>query len=329
MKLPTPTSGRGWAYTGAVLGGLVSIAANVAHSFIAPTDAPANWLPEPGAVVSAIVWPVFLFIAVEILARVAWPAGRWWSALRFGGMTPVALVAAFVSYRHLSGLLHHYGEETIVAILGPLAVDGLMVMATSALLATSARAHRLATTAPVTVPAPVDVALLDALTARIADLETRPTKVPARKPATPARATSTDTATGTARPAADTTTKAPRTPRKRTNPKASTPTATPVDPTPAPVVETVTGELVDAPTGDGKPSVSDDLLPTARLYAESHRKATGEAIRPSQLAVRMGIPTTTADRLLRTIHNTDNTNSTVPALAGPHNGSRPLQDVTA
>jgi len=324
MKLPTATSGRGWAYIGLILGGAVSVAANVAHSFIAPTNAPTGWTPEPGAVVGAIVWPVILFIAVEILARVAWPTGIRWRIIRFGGMTPVALVAAIVSYRHLSGLLHHYGEESIVSILGPVAVDGLMVMATSALLATAARAHQIAATDPATTPATVDPAVVEALTARIAILETRPTpKVSARKPATPACATSTDTATGTAPTAADTTTTAPRTPRKRTNPKASTPT--PVDPSPAPVVETVTGELVDAPGSDSDAPMS-DLLPTARLYAQSHQQATGETITPGQLAVRMRIPTTAADRLLRTLNNT---NSTTPALAGPHNGSRPLQDVTA
>ena len=37
--------GRGWAYTGAILGGLVSIAANVAHSFLPPAHA----CPDVGA----------------------------------------------------------------------------------------------------------------------------------------------------------------------------------------------------------------------------------------------------------------------------------------
>src|SRR5262245_41734765 len=99
--------GRGWAYTGAVLGGLVSVAANVAHSFIPPHGAPIGWHPEPGAVVGAIVWPVFLFVAVEILARTGWPQGISWRLVRFGGLVPVAGVAAFVSYKHLSGLLAH------------------------------------------------------------------------------------------------------------------------------------------------------------------------------------------------------------------------------
>ncbi|WP_213453113.1 hypothetical protein [Rhizomonospora bruguierae] len=151
-------SGRGWAYFGAILGGAVSIAANVAHSYVPPTPAegappvPADWTPQPGAVVGAIFWPVALFVAVEILARVAWPSGRRWSALRFGGLVPVATVAAIVSYKHLSGLLTFYGEDALTAMIGPLAVDGLMVMATGALLATGIRAH--ATTATETVPVP-------------------------------------------------------------------------------------------------------------------------------------------------------------------------------
>ena len=62
--------------------------------------------------------------------------------LRWVGLPPVALVAAFVSYRHLSGLLDHYNEETLVVWFGPLAVDGLMLMATSALLATGNRTSR-------------------------------------------------------------------------------------------------------------------------------------------------------------------------------------------
>jgi hypothetical protein len=143
-------TGRRWAYAGALLGGGVSIAANVAHSYVPPVGAPADWAPHAGAVVGAVFWPVALFVAIEILARVAWPDGRRWVLLRFGGLLPVAAVAAFVSYRHLSGLLTFYGDETAVAVLGPLAVDGLMVMATGALIATS-RAR--AATPPATVDA--------------------------------------------------------------------------------------------------------------------------------------------------------------------------------
>ncbi|MFY1688033.1 hypothetical protein [Plantactinospora sp. WMMB782] len=154
MRKPTIT-GRGWAYIGATLGGTVSIAANVAHSYVPPADAPAGWTPQTGAVIGSVFWPVALFVATEILARVAWPTGRRWTALRFLGLLPVALVAAIVSYKHGSGLLRFYGEDVITAHLGPLAVDGLMVMASAALLATAQRTKALAEhTVPAESPTP-------------------------------------------------------------------------------------------------------------------------------------------------------------------------------
>jgi hypothetical protein len=130
-------TGRAWAYLGAGLGGAVSIAANVAHSYVPPTTATPDWTPPIGAVIGAVFWPIALVVAIEILARVAWPTGTRWIIVRYLGLLPVAAVAAVVSYRHMSGLLTWYGEDTITALFGPLAVDGLMVMATGALIATS------------------------------------------------------------------------------------------------------------------------------------------------------------------------------------------------
>lgn len=141
-------TGRAWAYLGVALGGAVSIAANVAHSYVPPAHAPAHWRPESGAVGGAVFWPVALFVAIEILARINWPAGTRWVLVRFGGLLPVATVAAVVSYRHLSGLLSWYREDTLTASVGPLAVDGLMVVATAALIATGRRTD----TVPAAVP---------------------------------------------------------------------------------------------------------------------------------------------------------------------------------
>ncbi len=148
----TRKPGRGWAYIGAILGGSVSIAANIAHSYIPPTRAAAHWAPEPGSVIGSVFWPIALFVAVEILTRIPWPTGRGWTFLRFGGLLPVALVAAVVSYRHLSGLLDHYAEDPLTVTIGPLAVDGLMIMATGALLATGA--HLTQPTTPAVEPEP-------------------------------------------------------------------------------------------------------------------------------------------------------------------------------
>src|SRR3954451_5789095 len=130
-------SGRAWPYAGLLLGGGVSVAANIAHSFVPPAAAAPGWAPNPGAVLLAAFWPAAVFVAVEIMARAHWAPGRRWVLVRWGGLAPVALVAAVVSYRHLAGLLGYYGEDPVTVAIGPLAVDGLMIVSTGALLAMS------------------------------------------------------------------------------------------------------------------------------------------------------------------------------------------------
>ena len=138
--------GRGWAYAAAILGGAVSVAANVAHAYVPPEGAPAGWAPHRGAVFGAVFWPVAFFLCIEVIARVDWPAGRKWVVVRFGGLLPVAVVAAAVSYQHLSGLLRFYGENDFTARVGPLAIDGLLGLASGALIATSRSTERDETT---------------------------------------------------------------------------------------------------------------------------------------------------------------------------------------
>ncbi|WP_433388433.1 DUF2637 domain-containing protein [Micromonospora sp. KLBMP9576] len=146
----TRSAGRGWAYVGVILGGVVSIAANVAHTYLPkpPEGAPAGWTPAPDwspsplAVAFSVFWPVALFVAVEILTRIPWGEGLRWFMARIVGVLPVALVAAVVSYRHLAGLLEHFGEDPLTVAIGPLAIDGLMVMASAALLATNRHRNR-------------------------------------------------------------------------------------------------------------------------------------------------------------------------------------------
>jgi DNA-binding CsgD family transcriptional regulator len=187
MTTQPATSNRSWAYGGALLGGAVSIAANVAHSYVPPIHATAGWQPPTGAVVSAIFWPLALFVAIEILARTVWPSGRRWAALRFLGLLPVAVVAAVVSYRHLSGLLAFYREDGLTAVIGPLAVDGLMVMATGALIA--AGRHRTPATAapaPAEPSIPTEPATPISSTAEEPPVPAEPTPVPV-KPTSAAR----------------------------------------------------------------------------------------------------------------------------------------------
>jgi hypothetical protein len=145
------TGGRAWPYAGLALGGGVSVAANVAHSYVPPPSAASGWTPSPGAVLLAAFWPAAVFVAVEIMARAQWAAGRRWVLVRWGGLAPVALVAAVVSYRHLAGLLDYYGEDAVTVAIGPLAVDGLMIVSTGALLAMSPRGNVAADLIPTAV----------------------------------------------------------------------------------------------------------------------------------------------------------------------------------
>jgi Protein of unknown function (DUF2637) len=123
---------RLWATAAFLLGVAVSVAANVAHTWYIPG---ASGRPPVGAQLAAAFYPLALLLTVEILARVPWPVGPWWAAARYGGTALVAGVAAVVSYRHMAALLAAYGEDALTAAIGPLAVDGLMVVASFALLA--------------------------------------------------------------------------------------------------------------------------------------------------------------------------------------------------
>lgn len=296
-------SGRFWAYLGAALGGFVSIAANIAHSYVPPQGEPETWTPHLGAVIGAVFWPIALFVATEILTRVAWPTGLVWQALRWLGMLPVAAVAALVSYRHLSGLLAFYGEEPLVCVLGPLAVDGLMVMATGAILATGqtrTTESAVSTVAADTVrPAPIPPADSTPHPAAPTPADvtvpissSRPTgSAPLPEPARPEFPTPADVAarltpaptSNPARPAA-----APRQSAGARKPRPRTPeTTTPAPQLAAPATDTVTAPepaQLSLPT-----AVTPDLLARAEQVARQHRTEHGTPITPGQLAARLRV----------------------------------------
>lgn len=150
-------AGRGWAYAASLFAGAASIAANIAHSFVPPVGAAADWQPMTGKIIESVLWPVFLFLAVEVMSRVAWPKGFWYGLLRYVATLPVAFVTALVSYTHASGLLTYYGEEHIVTVIGPIGIDGLMLGATAALIVTGKRRLSLVTEDMPASPAPATV----------------------------------------------------------------------------------------------------------------------------------------------------------------------------
>ncbi|MGH3489586.1 MAG: DUF2637 domain-containing protein [Actinopolymorphaceae bacterium] len=127
-----PAGARLVAWSGFLLGVAASVAANVAHA-----------QPGIGPRIAGAFVPLALLLAVECMTRPRWNrrpgtwSTWWWGLARYGGTGLVALVAAVMSYRHMSALLTGYGEDALNAAIGPLAVDGLMVVAGFALLAMS------------------------------------------------------------------------------------------------------------------------------------------------------------------------------------------------
>lgn len=125
----TPRAGRAIAWLSFALGIAVSVAGNILHSALTPAGL--------GELVGAAFWPLALMLSIEILTRVRWQSGKRWMTARVVGLFLVGLVAAVLSYRHLAGLMTSWGEDAFNAHLGPLAVDGLMLLAATALLSIS------------------------------------------------------------------------------------------------------------------------------------------------------------------------------------------------
>lgn len=118
--------GKGVTWLAFIVGIAASVAGNIAHA-----------RPQIGPQIAAAFYPLALLLTVEIMQRVPWPRSGWWSAARFGGLIVVAGVAGVVSYGHMYGLLLSYGEDRLTATIGPLAVDGLVVVSSCGLLALS------------------------------------------------------------------------------------------------------------------------------------------------------------------------------------------------
>lgn len=127
-------SGQGWARFGLAFGAALSITGNVAHTVLEGSSISLG-LRVP----FAVAWPIALFIGIEILVRIDWR--RKWTD-HIGRMLlwgPTGAVAAVVSYLHLHSLMILAGEDSFSSRIGPLAVDGLMIGSTVALLAIRAR----------------------------------------------------------------------------------------------------------------------------------------------------------------------------------------------
>jgi hypothetical protein len=129
--------GRLVAWTGFVFGSVMSIAANVLHAWLPAAHQPPGWSPGIAPQIGAAVWPIGLMLAVEALSRIHWPKGFAWGLARYGGAGTVALGSAVISYGHLRDLLLAWQYAAPAAAVGPLVLDGLMIVCGFALLAQS------------------------------------------------------------------------------------------------------------------------------------------------------------------------------------------------
>lgn len=109
-----------------IIGAGTSVAANVAHAAERAEQA------GTGGMLFAAWAPIALLLVAEMITRGRRRAGAM-AIVQWAGAGLVALAAAVVSFGHMRGLLLSYGESELVAILLPLSVDGLVLVASVAL----------------------------------------------------------------------------------------------------------------------------------------------------------------------------------------------------
>lgn len=148
-------SGLRWARVGLTFGAAMSIIGNVAHTMLIRSDV-SLLLRIP----FSVIWPLALFIGIEIFVRVAWRHSPIDVLGQFLLIVPVSSVAAVVSYQHLHALMKLANEDNFSAMIGPLAIDGLMLGSTIAMLAIRASSLAAARKTEV-IETPIDVALSD------------------------------------------------------------------------------------------------------------------------------------------------------------------------
>lgn len=126
------TNGRLWARWFLGISLVTSVAGNVLHTFLI-TSHISLWLRVP----PAVLWPLLTFGGIEIIVRMIWERKLTHHIGRNILLVP-AIPAAIVSYQHLYSLLLLMGEERFIALIGPVAVDGMMIGCTMVLLFTRA-----------------------------------------------------------------------------------------------------------------------------------------------------------------------------------------------
>ncbi|MCP9621595.1 hypothetical protein FOH10_29530 [Nocardia otitidiscaviarum] len=136
-----PTGGRTVAWLGFGFGAVLSVMANWLYTWLPADTQPDGWSPGIAPQIGSAVWPIVLMLSVEVLLRVRWLPGLWWKLARYAGAGTVALGSAIISYGHVYHVLLSWGYDSVGARVGPLAIDGFMVICGFALLSESTPAQ--------------------------------------------------------------------------------------------------------------------------------------------------------------------------------------------
>ncbi|WP_280442686.1 hypothetical protein [Nocardia brasiliensis] len=126
---------------------MLSVAANWLHTWLPAATMPEGWRPGVAPQIGSAVWPIGLLLSVEVLSRTRWRRGISWLIARYIGAGSVALGSAVISYGHVHDVLIGWGYGQVGAAVGPIVLDGLMVISGFALLSESIPANTTPTSA--------------------------------------------------------------------------------------------------------------------------------------------------------------------------------------
>lgn len=129
----------GVAYLSLAVGSGVSISGNIADTYRVATEVART--PDGLDIAISAFWPAAVLLAIEMFVSRLWPRTRPMQSVRWAGSLGIGFVAMYVSWHHLADLLSSRGQDGVVATLGPLAIDGLAIMATGLIL--SSRGHKI------------------------------------------------------------------------------------------------------------------------------------------------------------------------------------------
>jgi hypothetical protein len=136
------------AYVSLLVGAGLSVAGNLADTY-RTRGADIDNLDK----VMAAGWPILVLLAIEMFVSPRWSPERMFQTWRWIGCLAVGGMAMVVSWTHLHDLMSARNQLPVVSILGPLAIDGMAIMATGLILSTRVRGHAvMATPSPVMTP---------------------------------------------------------------------------------------------------------------------------------------------------------------------------------